>query len=80
MTEDQVRQLPLGLYRVYWLSGGMSVAAVGMDSAGNHWLAPTNWSLSRGSDLTAYWSGVDSIELITTQADEIAKCKRARDK
>ena len=63
MTEDQVRQLPLGLYRVYWLSGGMSVAAVGMDSAGNHWLAPTNWvdPLNQSTSSVDTWARVDSI-------------------
>jgi len=43
MTLKQSRQLPLGLYRIYWKDGGSSLAAVGMGESGDRWLAPTNW-------------------------------------
>ncbi len=36
-------KLGLGLYRVWWKSGGSSLAAVGNGSDGTRWLAPTNW-------------------------------------
>lgn len=32
-----------GLYIVHWQSGGTSKAAIGIDSSGNTWIAPTNW-------------------------------------
>ena len=34
---------PPGLYRIYWNTGGFSLAAVGMTSDGGRWIAPTNW-------------------------------------
>jgi hypothetical protein len=43
MKERKVKQLPLGLYRIYWKDGGSSTAAVGMMEDGSRWLAPTNW-------------------------------------
>lgn len=44
MTEQEVSTLPLGLYKVYWKSGGNSLAAVGNSYAGKRWMAPTNWT------------------------------------
>lgn len=32
-----------GLYRVFWKSGGMSLCAIGFNSDGSNWIAPTNW-------------------------------------
>lgn len=34
---------PSGLYRIHWVGGGTSVAAVGMYPNGSTWIAPTNW-------------------------------------
>ena len=35
--------VPFGLYRVHWLSGGSSLAAIGQTSNGKMWIAPVNW-------------------------------------
>lgn len=45
MTSDDVRKLPLGLYRVFWYEAPdrSSLAAVGQNSKGEYWFAPTNW-------------------------------------
>lgn len=43
MTKKAANALDLGLYKIFWKSGGFSLAAVGYDSAGNRWFAPTNW-------------------------------------
>jgi hypothetical protein len=43
MTKEQVKALPCGIYKIYWVGGGTSVAALGMKRNGNKWLAPTNW-------------------------------------
>lgn len=32
-----------GLYRVFWKSGGSSMAAIGGDASGGRWIAPSNW-------------------------------------
>lgn len=36
-------EVPPGLYRVYWRSGGSSLAAVGVDSEGRRWVGACNW-------------------------------------
>lgn len=33
-----------GLYRVFWKSGGSSLASIGVTDDGGRWLAPTNWA------------------------------------
>lgn len=44
MTTKQVRSLAIGVYRIYWKSGGHSLAAVGQLGDGRKWLAPCNWT------------------------------------
>jgi len=60
MTHADIRVLDLGLYVVYWKSGGSSLAAVGMDEKGDRWLAPCNWVNVPTYD----WSDVDRAVLI----------------
>lgn len=60
MTKKQAKSLTLGVFRLYWKSGGSSVAAVGMDRAGERWMAPSNWI-----SVPSYsWHRVKSAELI----------------
>lgn len=61
MTIEDVRKLPTGVYRIHWKSGGSSVGAVGIDSAGKHWMAPANWV---NGPVLNYWRKVDRVELI----------------
>lgn len=63
MTRAQVELLRDGVYVLYWVSGGLSVAAVGSNEAGDKWFTPTNWITVPSYD----WSTVDSADLITTQ-------------
>jgi hypothetical protein len=58
MTPDEVKKLPLGLYEIFWKSGGSSLASVGMIENGDRWLAPTNWTHT--SEDQAEWDGVES--------------------
>lgn len=44
MKSADVRKLPLGLYRLYWHSGGSSLACVGALSNGDRWFACANWT------------------------------------
>jgi hypothetical protein len=44
MKDEKFNKLPLGLYRIHWKDGGTSVAAIGQDDVGNHWIAPANWT------------------------------------
>ena len=62
MTLDEVSVLEVGAYRVYWTSGGTSIASIGVTNDGTHWLEPENWvqPVLDGS----YWDKVDHVELI----------------
>ncbi len=59
--------LTLGLYRIYWKSGGVSLAAVGQTENGDRWLAPTNWVMP--SARREAWSDVERVELIAKRGD-----------
>jgi len=63
MTPEQVAKLRHGLYRIFWTSGGDSLAAVGSDREGKRWLAPTNWVGGMGA--TDNWHEVERVDLIT---------------
>jgi hypothetical protein len=62
---DLFAKLPLGLYRVFWKSGGSSVAAIGMLGNGDRWLAPTNWT--KPTEDQDIWAGIEKVELITSE-------------
>ena len=53
---------PPGLYKVYWKTGGMSFASIGMNPDGSRWLAPTNWL----TPSLWSWESVEYIENIET--------------
>lgn len=63
MTPMEVKALKHGLYRIYWKEGsggGASVASVGSNSAGDRWLAPTNWTEVPSYD----WSPIERAECL----------------
>lgn len=39
----EVGKIKAGLYKVFWKSGGDSLASVGYGRDGKAWIAPTNW-------------------------------------
>jgi hypothetical protein len=43
MNKKTLESMPLGLYRVYWRTGGISLAAMGQNANGLRWIAPANW-------------------------------------
>lgn len=43
MTKKSGNKLRLGIYRLYWKSGGHSIAAIGNQKNGERWVAPINW-------------------------------------
>lgn len=43
MNKQEFYNLRLGLYKIFWKSGGHSVAAVGNSRSGVRWIAPCNW-------------------------------------
>lgn len=69
MTQAELNAVPLGLYRVFWQSGGSSLASVGMDYEGKRWVAPTNWTAKVVKGPAALlakdaWCGVHRLERI----------------
>jgi hypothetical protein len=43
MTLKEAKELPNGLYWIYWKDSSFSYAAVGRLRNGTPWFAPTNW-------------------------------------
>lgn len=60
MNKTKVQNLSHGLYRVYWKSGGTSLASVGSDRNGDRWIAPTNWISGSSTSMSA-WNEVESM-------------------
>lgn len=71
MTRDDARQLEHGIYRLFWKSGGSSLAAVGSLHDGTPWFAPTNWtSETAGGIASTDWRKVDAVEIINRKLDQ----------
>lgn len=65
MTIKESMQLPLGLYRIFWKSGGSSLASIGMLENGRRWIAPCNWvTPAIDSEADRVWRDVKSVLLI----------------
>ncbi len=60
MKREKVQKLHHGLYKVWWKSGGSSLAAVGSTITGKRWIAPTNWVSGSDDD----WDEVKKVKLI----------------
>ncbi len=61
MKREEVQLLEHGLYKIWWKSGGHSLAAVGSLSNGKRWMAPTNWITVPS---TTHWPIVKKVKLI----------------
>lgn len=61
--QPQLKQY--GIYRLYWKSGGSSLAAVGGLSDGTLWFAPTNWTGKEpGAIASIAWYSVERAMLL----------------
>ena len=49
---EDLKTCPLGLYEIFWKSGGSSLAAIGNLHSGNRWIAPINWTSEDGKNPT----------------------------
>jgi len=56
-----IHDAPPGLYRIYWTSGGSSLAAIGEFRDGGRWFAPINWL---GPAIPSHTSYMDSCAAI----------------
>lgn len=65
-SKEEMLNCKLGVYRIWWKSGGSSVASIGNDYNGNRWMAPANWTCPRGENPTTMLSKwVDQIKRMT---------------
>lgn len=62
-TREEILGCPHGIYKVFWKSGGFSLAAVGSLHDGTRWFAPTNWTGKEKAELTLEKS-LDDIQSI----------------
>lgn len=69
MTRAEAKKLVNGVYRVWWKSGGSSVAAIGRTADGSAWLAPSNWISVDTYGM--HWRQVERVKLIETQGDRL---------
>jgi hypothetical protein len=73
MKKKEVDKLCTGVYKVYWKSGGCSVAAVGRTHSGKCWIAPSNWTSKNTTGLAwterKVWKKVKRVELILSALD-----------
>lgn len=65
-TNFNPKTLRHGLYRIYWKSGGSSIASIGSLSDGTRWYAPTNWITVPSTD----WKIVRRIEKFQIEQNE----------
>lgn len=68
MTTEEGNMLPPGLYRLHWHEGGSSLAAVGVSSSGERWIAPTNW-VNGVCSAVSKWKVITRAERIHTVDD-----------
>jgi len=67
MTDAEMQRLPHGVYRIHWLIGGSSVAAVGCNREGYTWIAPANWVNGPWVTTPSLAAQILSMELIAEQ-------------
>jgi hypothetical protein len=67
MKLEHANALDIGIYKLYWKSGGYSIATVGMASDGRRWMAPVNWC-GAPLDSDIHWLDVESVDLVVTVA------------
>ena len=71
MKTKDFRKLELGAYRIYWKSGGSSIATIGMTWDGGRWIAPSNWisPASWEKDVSDTIRKISSVSLIESSND-----------
>ena len=63
---EKVNKISPGLYEVTWISGGKSLAAIGITANGTRWLAPINWVviITDPSNVYRAWVDVESVRRV----------------
>ncbi len=66
MTKSELRNVTLGLYRLHWKEGGVSLASIGCNERGDLWYAPTNWIEVPSFD----WTKVERVSAVLLEKDK----------
>lgn len=59
-----IDDVKLGLYYIWWIGEGRSLASIYNDKSGNRWIAPVNWCSP--DKLANHVNSIDRLELIYT--------------
>ncbi len=70
MKKVDVQKLPHGVYRLFWKSGGSSLASVGSMPDGRRWMAPTNW-ISGSTARRGAWKKVERVGMLIGSVEDI---------
>jgi len=68
MKYKNIKKIKHGLYKVYWKSGGNSLAALGYYVDGEMWIAPINWSFP--TLMQGICKSIDRLERIEVDKNE----------
>lgn len=63
-NENKFTKCKLGLYEIFWTSGGSSLAAVSNDREGNRMMAPCNWVNTDLTPISKYADQIKTMKLI----------------
>jgi hypothetical protein len=69
VKKAEVEKLEFGAYKIYWKSGGSSIATIGFHQDGTRWFAPINWLEVPSSN----WKAIKKVKLITTGDKKLDK-------
>ena len=65
MTKNEAKKLKHGLARLFWKSGGTSLAVVGSLHDGTRWFAAANWTgQTTGAIASTAWRLVERTEML----------------
>jgi len=71
MKRKEVQELRHGLYRIWWITGDKSLAAVGSFDNGDRWIASTNWVKPISQfDMCSVWDKVERVELMVASQNQ----------
>lgn len=74
MKIKKVKEAGLGLFRIYWKSGGSSLAAIGQNEEGSPWIVPVNWLSplqSTSKQYRKYIRGIKRLERLPPFEDHV---------
>lgn len=64
MTRDKAKALPLGIYLIFWTSGGMSKAVIQQNYCGDRILTCHNWTANGGVRLLDHLYDIEKMIFI----------------